>query len=83
MPTRDQLDVLAAKPELDAGSVRMMLAFDDVSSCRAKGMSDGRIPWDAVLRWAVHHGMDFRQTNRLWRVIRLIDAKLRERGGSR
>ena len=60
----------------------MMQCFDDASTCRQSGMSTGPVPWNVVKDWAQHHGLDYPQTNRLWSVIRLVDAKVRSAKGA-
>lgn len=81
-PTREQLDKVDLRyaPELDAGSMRILRAFDDISTMRPSSFSGiPRIPWSAVLAWGVEHGLSYQQRNRLWRIIRLVDAKVRRR----
>lgn len=56
----------------------MLRAYDDVSTCRSSaGMGIGAVPITAVYAWAEHHSMSFELTNHLWRVVRLVDARVR------
>jgi hypothetical protein len=74
MPTRDQLNALKGKPELDAGSMRILRIFDDVSTERPAGMGLMSIPQSAVIAYGDRYGMSLADKNRLWQVIRLVDA---------
>lgn len=57
-----------------------MLCYDDVSTDRAPaGMGVGTVRLGAVYDWARHHGMTYQQTNRLWAVIKRVDARVRRK----
>jgi hypothetical protein len=69
--------VKAGKPELDTGSMLIMQCFDDTSTMRAGGMGLMPVPYDAVVFWARQRRMTFPQQERLWTVVKIVDAKIR------
>jgi hypothetical protein len=51
-----------------------MSAFYSLSSCRAVGMAEGRIPWTAVKDYALYYGLDEVEFDILWELITRVDA---------
>ncbi|MEO7095149.1 MAG: hypothetical protein ABI175_17950, partial [Polyangiales bacterium] len=68
----------AEPPQTDAMGV-VLNAWNDLSTCRQVGMSEGWIPWTAADRWCTRHGLDDDESRVLWRVIRKLDIAELER----
>lgn len=82
--TREQMgpearEILAQEPEQDDAMGVVLNAWDDMSTCRPVGMSEGRIPWDKVRLWGKDHGLDRDARRILWSVIKRIDIEELER----
>lgn len=74
-PTIAQLAILRSAPRMDDGLAAMTRAYVQLSTCRAIGMGIGPIPWDRMLEWARHHGLDHDATEHLIEVLMLVDAE--------
>lgn len=45
-------------PRLQTGMAFYYMAFNDLSTCRAVGMSPGPIPWTAIREYAIQYDLD-------------------------
>ena len=71
--------VLDAEPEQDDAMGLVLLAWDDLLTCRPLGMDLGPVPWSAAMDWCDRHGLDAQGARVVWSVIRRIDLADRER----
>jgi hypothetical protein len=61
-------------PKLRAGMSFYYIAFNDLSTCRAVGMSPGPIPWTAVREYASQYDLDEVEFETLVIVINHMDV---------
>lgn len=61
-------------PVLLPGLVFYYTAFMTLSSCRAIGMAEGRIPWTVVREYALYNGLCDEEFDILWELITQVDA---------
>lgn len=65
---------IASAPQLLPGVGFYLQSFLALSSCRALGMSEGRIPWHAVWDYSQRLGLTEQEFDDLWIVICHADA---------
>lgn len=58
-------------------------AWHDLSTCRQVGMSQGPIPFTAMLEWARFYRLDREATLLVWAVVRRLDRDHLERVASK
>lgn len=68
-------DSIQNAPVLLPGLEFYYAAFLDLSTCRAVGMGEGPIPWDAIDRYAQRHGLDDDEYDAFFGLIRALDAR--------
>lgn len=62
-------------PTLQRGLQLYLQAFFDLDAERSRGMSVGRIPWSAIVRYAEHLDLDEDQTDSLIYFLGAMDAE--------
>lgn len=55
--TPEQKAILAARPDIDDGAMRLARAFRRLSTCRPQGMGYGPIPATAIWQWQDREGI--------------------------
>lgn len=79
-PTPDQLKKLEAGAPLDAGTMILVRAYADVSTCRSFGMGMGPIPITAIWEWCDRQcsgaGLEPDVVVYVIRVLRLVDHEI-------
>ena len=68
-------DKIANAPSLQAGLQFYHRAFNDLHSCRSGGMSEGYIPWTAVLVYSKQYALDSDEFERLLTLVRRMDLE--------
>jgi len=66
---------IANAPTLLPGLSFYFQAFLALSSCRAIGMGEGRIPWTAAYDYAERMDLDSDEFEDLWVLVSLMDAE--------
>ena len=73
-------DWVINKPELDLGLEFYYMAFHELSSCRAIGMSEGLIPWTAMKTYADTYDIHGIELDRFIHIVTDMDmAYMKER----
>ena len=62
-------------PELLPGEDFYMKAFFDLSTCREVGNAIGPIPWNIIIEYAKHSGLDRDTTSCFVQIIRQMDSE--------
>ena len=66
------------EPEIDPINTFYLQAFYDLSTCRSIGQILGPIPWNIVVQYAEHVGLEIDMTDLFIRVIRSLDKAFLE-----
>lgn len=67
-------DSILNAPELEEGLELYYIAFMDLSDCRAMGMSEGPIPWLAIDRYCLRHGIEGEAADDMIYHVKKLDA---------
>lgn len=72
--------MLAKEPVCDDGTLMMVRAFAELSTCRHLGMGmHGPIPWTAMVEWCHFRGLDYEVSLHVISVLRFVDAEIMRR----
>lgn len=72
-------EILDRQPPQDDAMGVVLNAWEDLSTCRPVGMTEGRIPWDKAKDWGIENGLDADERRLLWIVIRRLDVEEMDR----
>jgi len=72
---RELPDWFLDEPPIPPNANFFIRAFDDLSTCRDHGMGYGPIPWDRIVQYGYHAGLDDDMVEVLIRVVRRMDNK--------
>jgi hypothetical protein len=72
-------EVLSRRPPQDEAMGVVLSAWEDLSTCRPVGMTEGWIPWDKAKDWGIENGLDVEERRLLWAVIHRLDVEEMDR----
>jgi hypothetical protein len=84
-PTADQLLKLKLEPVCDPGTLIMVGAYAEMSTCRPGGFGAMPIPITVIWEWCDRHQLDEDATAHMTHVLRVVDGEIirRERARDR
>jgi hypothetical protein len=78
-----ELAILSEEPDSDPAVAIAIRAWNEVSTCRAIGMSIGPVPVSAIDSWCDRHGLDFDVAEHLKAALLYVDGDYMARMAAR